>query len=399
MPIFQYKAINSQGIRIEDKIEAEDQIAAMNDIERKGYTLLEIKGVSKYALALSKKSVTKKELAAFCKQLSYLVGTGIALHRGIEIIGEQTKNSFFRTIIQKTIQDIKEGFPLSQAIAKHPKVFPESMVFQVKAAESGGFMQHALENIANNFERDADFSSKVKGAMMYPIIVLVVSLAIVYFMLTMVVPKMANTLSGFDAELPAITQFVMGVSNFAQSYWYVFLIGIGIFIYALYIVLQDEDKRFLVDTYLLKVPVIGKLLISIDVARMTRVMASLLSSGVPIDDTLDNLKKVIANRAMRKQINQVKEDVVEQGVPLSKSLELKEVFPRTMVQVVAVGEESGNLPDVLNNLAENLELEVSGLLKTATSLINPILMIFIGGIVGVIVLSLFTPMFSLMDSM
>lgn len=397
MPTFQYRAVTSNGHVVEERIETNTQVNAMIEIEKKGLQLIEIKQVNQFKMLITSKRVSKKELSMFCKQLSYLVNTGVSLHRGVEIIGEQTKNAFFKSVIQRIIQDIKQGVPISHAISVHPNVFPESMVFQMKAAEAGGFMPEALLNLSSSFARDADFSSKVRGAMVYPASILVVALGIVYFMLAVIVPSMSKTLTGFNAELPPLTMGILTLSNFVKSYWYVGLMIIGTLIYLLYMTFQDEKKRLILDGILIKIPILGHLIISINVARMTRIMASLLSSGVPIDDTLDNLKNVLSNLVMKEQIKKVKEEVVDQGVSLSKSLEMKPIFPRTMVQVVAVGEEAGSLPEVLTNLAENLEEDVTGMLKSVTSLINPILTILIGVIVAVIVLSLFLPMFSLMD--
>ncbi|MFP3727424.1 type II secretion system F family protein [Priestia filamentosa] len=399
MPYFKFRAIDGNGNVVEEKMEADSMDIVVAEITRRNLSTLEIKEVSSLITMLNPKSVSKKDLANFCKQLGYLIETGVAIHKGVEIISEQIRNPYFKSIIGKIVKDIKEGIPLSQAVSKYPKVFTDAIVFQLRAAESGGFMQDALFNIAASLERDAKFSKQVKGAMIYPIVVLIVSFLIVYLMLAFVVPKMTKTLSSFDAELPQITQFVMKVSDLVTGYWYIGVgAGLGIFFLVRYL-LKNEENHYKLDKFMLKIPVIGNLIIAINVARMTRVMAALLSSGVPIDDTLENLKNILSNRVMSGEISKVRTQVVEDGYTLSDAMNEKPVFPKALVQILKVGEETGNLEEVLVSLADKYEEDVSDALRATTNLINPILMIFIGAIVAVIVLSLFLPMFSLIDNL
>ncbi|MGX5609638.1 type II secretion system F family protein [Bacillus cereus] len=399
MPIFHFKALDQNGQIIEEKIETESMDQAIAEVNRRGVSLIEIKPVNSIMNSLALKKVSKKELASFTKQLSYLIETGISLHKGVEIIAEQIRNPYFKSVINQIVKDIKEGIPLSEASAKFPKVFPNAMIFQLKAAEAGGFMQEALVNISADLEREARFAKQVKGAMMYPSVVLVAAIGIVYFMLTMVVPKMAKTLTSFDAELPAITKAVMATSDIAKNYWYVFIIVVVLGIYLFRLLMKNPVYKKKYHAFLLKIPVIGNLVISINIATMTRLMSSLLSSGVPIDDTLDNLKNVLTNKVLSDNIEKVRKEVVEEGYTLSKSMDEKPVFPKALVQILKVGEETGNLEDVLSSLADKYEEDVSDALKTMTALINPLLMVVIGAIVGVIVVSLFVPMFSLIDKL
>ncbi|PGP12552.1 hypothetical protein COA01_32570 [Bacillus cereus] len=399
MPIFHFKALDQNGQIIEEKIETESMDQAIAEVNRRGVSLIEIKPVNSIMNSLALKKVSKKELASFTKQLSYLIETGISLHKGVEIIAEQIRNPYFKSIINQIVKDIKEGIPLSEASAKFPKVFPNAMIFQLKAAEAGGFMQEALVNISADLEREARFAKQVKGAMMYPSVVLVAAIGIVYFMLTMVVPKMAKTLTSFDAELPAITKAVMAASDIAKNYWYVFVIVVVLGIYLFKLLMKNPVYKKKYHAFLLKIPVIGNLVIAINIATMTRLMSSLLSSGVPIDDTLDNLKNVLSNKVLSDNIEKVRKEVVEEGYTLSKSMDEKPVFPKALVQILKVGEETGNLEEVLSSLADKYEEDVSDALKTMTALINPLLMIVIGAIVGVIVVSLFVPMFSLIDKL
>lgn len=399
MPTFHFKALNQNGQIIEEKIETESMDQAIAEINRRGVSLIEIKAVNSIMNSLTLKRVSKKELASFTKQLSYLIETGISLHKGVEIIAEQIRNPYFKSVINQIVKDIKEGIPLSEASAKFPKVFPNAMIFQLKAAEAGGFMQEALVNISTDLEREAKFAKQVKGAMMYPAVVLVVAVGIVYFMLTMVVPKMAATLKSFDADLPAITKMIMAISDIAKNYWYVSIIVVVLGIYLFRLLMKNPVYKKKYHAFLLKIPVIGKLIIAINIATMTRLMSSLLSSGVPIDDTLDNLKNILTNKVLSDNIEKVRKEVIEEGYTLSKAMDEKPVFPKVLVQMLKVGEETGNLEEVLATLADKYEEDVSDALKTMTSLINPLLMIVIGAIVGVIVISLFVPMFSLIDKL
>lgn len=395
MAKYVYKAVDNQGQIAKGTIKSESQLLATDELKRQGYRVLEIKKTSSFSI---EKKVGKAELAHFCRQLSYLVSTGIALHRGLELLSNQVKSKEFKETIHKVVIDIKEGMPLSQSIGSYPEVFPESMAFQIKAAEAGGFIEKTLESLANMFEREANFKKSVIGAFMYPVGIFVFAILILVFMILFLVPKMTGMLDSFNTDLPGITQFLLNLSDWAKAYWWIVILVIAVITITYYVLYQDEQKRIKIDYFFLKMPMVGKLVTSINVAKMVRVMGSLMSSGVPIDDTLDNIKNVIENRKFKLEIKNVRDRILQEGISLSKALEDTGLFPETAIQIVIVGEESGRLSEVLLNLADSLETETTELLKTVTGLITPILTLFIGGIVGTVVIALFMPMFSMMDN-
>lgn len=399
MPLFDYKAKTQNGELIDERIDASSKAEAIVEIQNKRLILLDIQEVkATQKSSFTRNHVSPKELALFCKQLGQLIETGISIHHGIELVGEQHKNKFFKDVLMMVVRDIKGGTSISRSLEKHPKVFPDIMIYQMRAAEEGGFLPRTLKSLSQEFVREADFKKKIRGAFMYPIFVVFVTIAIVWFMMTKIIPTLAETLTSFDAEIPAITQIVMNVSKGFQNYWVMGLVGIFAFIACAIFLLKHPVYRLTIDRMLMKIPLIGNLISVINVARIARVTSSLMSSGVGIDQTLNNVNQILTNKAMREAMVDVKDEVINRGQTLHYAFEKYSYFPKTFVQIVKIGEEAGNLSEVLEQLAEQYEEEVQDTLKAVTAAINPILMLIIGAIVGVIVISMFLPMFSLMGS-
>ena len=399
MPIFDYKAKTQNGELVDDRIEAASKAEAIVEIQNQRLVLLDIDEVKPPSGAsFSRNRISPKELALFCKQLGQLIETGISIHHGIELVGDQHKNKYFKEVLMTVVRDIKGGASISRSLEKHAKVFPDIMIYQMRAAEDGGFLGETLKGLSQEFLREADFKKRIRGAFMYPSFVVVVTIGIVWFMMTAIIPTLAKTLNSFDAEIPAITQLVMTVSEGFQNYWVMGIgIIIGLIVLGIYLI-KHPVYRVVIDRIIMKMPLIGHLVSVINVARIARVMGSLMSSGVGIDQTLTNVNKILNNKAMKEAMGEVKDDVINRGQSLSHAFERFNYFPRTFVQIVRIGEEAGNLSEVLVQLADQYEEEVQDTLKAVTGAINPILMLFIGAIVGVIVISMFLPMFSLMGS-
>lgn len=398
MPLYDYRAKTTNGDLIDERIEASSKAEAIAELQNQRMLLIDIKEVKPEMFSINVNRVTLKELASFCRQLGQLLDTSVSVVHAMELIGEGHKNKHFREVLMDIVRDIKGGANVSRCLEKHPKVFPEMMIYQVKAAEDGGYLGETLKSLSANFERDADFNKKIRGAFMYPGFIILVTIGILWFMLTKIVPQLNNTLSSFDAELPNLTKMVVAVSEAFQSYW---LIGIGVVIGVSVLstfLLKQPTYRLVFDKLVMRIPLIGNLVAVINIARICRVMSSLMSSGVGIDQTLTNVNKVLSNKAIQEAMNEAKDDVINRGQSLYKALEKYPHFPKTFVQIVKIGEETGNLSEVLEQLAGQYEKEVGESLKLVTSAINPILMIGIGGIVGVVVVSMFLPMFSLMNS-
>lgn len=399
MPIFDYRAKTQNGETVDERIEAPSKIAAIMEIQNRRLTLMDIKEVKKTMVVFEWNKVGMKELSLFCKQLGQLVETGVSVHRGIELIGENHKNNFFKDILMQIVKEIKAGSSISRSLEKYSKVFPDIMIHQMKAAEDGGFLAEALKNLSLEFSRGSEFNKKIRGALMYPAFIILATIGIVWFMMAKIIPTLTKSLSNFDAELPMITKIVVAVSEFIQGYWWLMLGFAGGVIFVAYYLLKQPVYRLIFDRFLMRLPLLGNLLATMNIARIARVMSSLMGSGVGIDQTLDNAIKVTNNKAITEAMVNVKHEVINKGTSLHKALEKYPYFPKTFIQIVNIGEEAGNLSEVLEQLAEQYEEEVGESLKALTSVVNPVLMLLIGGIVGVIVVAMFVPMFSMMDAL
>lgn len=397
LPIYKYKAINHLGEIITDKIESATEIEALEELERREYSVISIKNASFMTNLLSKNKVDKSELSMFFKNLSYLIKTGIPIHRAIEIVSDQSTNIHFKSILVSILKDIKNGQTFSSACEKHPKTFTKTIIEQLKTSEEGGFLEESLVDISISLDREIEFNKKIKNAMTYPVIVLIITIGIVFFMLLTVVPKISNTLNNFDAELPLITKVIINISDFILSVWYLFLLFLIGLIILFREFLKKEQYRLIFDTFLLKVPILSNLIINVNAARISRTMSSMIESGVPIEKTLESIINLVNNKLISKKLKEVKNEVIEQGFRLSDSFQTKGVFPVILSQITSVGEESGNLGEMLKNLSDNLEENVINQLDRVSNIVNPLLMIFVGGVVGVVVISMFLPMFTLID--
>lgn len=399
MPIFDYRAKTQNGEIIDERIEASSKINAILEIQNRRQTLMDIKEVKKTIVVFEWNKVSLKELSLFCKQLGQLQETGVSVHRGIELIAENHKNKFFKDILMQIVKEIKAGSPISRALEKHANVFPEIMTHQMKAAEDGGFLVETLKNLSMEFSRSSEFSKKIKGALMYPAFIVLATIGIVWFMMAKIIPTLTESLSNFDAELPLITKIVVGVSDFFQAYWWLIIGGTGGLAILGFYLFKQPLYRLIIDRFMMRIPLVGNLFATMNIARIARVMSSLMGSGVGIEQTLDNAIKITNNKAIMEAMIEVKSEVINKGTSLHKALEKYPYFPKTFIQIVNIGEEAGNLSEVLEQLAEQYEEEVGESLKALTSVINPLLMLFIGGIVGIIVVAMFVPMFSMMDAL
>lgn len=399
MPLYEYKARTQTGELVIERIEARTKPEAIVELQNQRLILSDIREVKKDFIIFERKGASTKDLSLFCKQLGQLVETGITVHHGIELIAEHHKNKKFQAVLNNMVKDIKAGVSVTKAMESHKNVFPEIMVYQLKAAEDGGFLSETLKNLSLDFQRERNFKKTIRGAFSYPGFIVLVTIGMMWFMMTKIVPTLTTTLSDFDAELPAITKMVIGVSEFVQSYWYMVAISVGVTVVVTVYLYRQDNYRLKIDQALMKTPLVGNLITVINLARISRVMSSLMGSGVGIDQTLENANKIINNFALSKAMEQVKDEVLNKGATLNKALEKHEYFPKTFVQIVNIGEESGNLADVLAQLAEQYEEEVKDALKAVTSVINPVLMIGIGVVVGIVVVAMFVPMFSLMESL
>lgn len=384
----------------EGKIEAIDEKTAIDQLRKQKLYPLQVTPASPSFSDLIAKvnflkpSVQPKELVLFSRQLSTLVSAGVPLVQGLTILEDQVESKVFKTIVHAIREDIESGLSITDALRKHPQPFEELYVSMVKAGEVGGILDVILERLSGYLEASEALKSKVKGAMMYPIIVTLIASLVTFFLMVFVIPTFTKIFAGFGADLPPMTKFLIIVSDFLKNYWYIAL-GIPIaLLFALKQYRETEIGRKNVDSVILKIPIFGMILKKVAVAKFTRTFGTLIKSGVPILQALETVAKTSGNRVIEIAIMSARE-AVKEGERIAVPLRKANIFPPMVVQMVAIGEETGNLDAMLSKIADFYDQEVDVAVKALTSMIEPIVIVVMGAVIGFIVIAMFMPMFEL----
>lgn len=400
MPVYKYKAKNNLGKITDGTLEMETEAAATAALRQKRLEVISIAplgGLEALWAAVNKRApnITAKDIVIFSRQFSTMINAGLPILQGLTIVAEQAENPDFRTLMTKVRDDISNGIPLSEAMSKHPKAFSTLYVNMVKAGEQGGILDIIFERLSEYMEKAEGVTRKVKSAMMYPIVVMSVAVLVVVFLMIKVVPTFGEVFASFGAKLPMPTLIVMGISSFLMSYKAVFLIVffIGIFI-ALKLYRKTASGAYNLDKVLLKLPVFGVLAKKAAVAKFARTFGTLIKSGVPIMDALETVGKTSGNLVVERALQRAR-DSVREGKTLTQPLKESMVFPPMVTQMINVGEETGALDTMLGKIADFYEEEVDTAVEGLTSIIEPILIVFLGVTLGFIVVAMFMPMFEL----
>ncbi len=396
-----YTSRNQSGKVVKGKLEAPSESAALGKLQSMGLSPLSVEegkaasGLNmEISLAGFEKGVDLKSLAISSRQLSTMISAGLPLLRALRILAEQTENKKLKTILGQVASDVEVGTAFSDSLAKHPVDFPPLMISMIRAGETGGFLEGALDALAVNFEKDAKLRSTIKSAMTYPVMVLILSLLAVIVMLTFIVPIFKTMFEGLGSQLPAPTQILVTISN--NMFWVaptlIVLIVVGLVWWKRN--KNTEAVRKVVDPLKLKAPVFGKLVQKIAIARFTRNFSNMIGAGVPILQALSVIGATSGNYVIEQATKRVA-DSVRNGQSLSKPLADEPVFPPMVVQMMAVGEDSGSLEIMLTKVADFYDDEVQAMTEALTSLIEPLLIAFLGVVVGSMVVALYMPIFSI----
>lgn len=401
---FDYQVRDRSGGLLTGQLEAESQAAVAAKLTSMGYAPLKITQVKTDGLNTEIKipglgdKVKLKELAIFSRQFSTMINSGLPLIRSLSILAEQTESKPLRERLIEVRADVEQGQSLSSAIAKHDKVFPKLYVAMVRAGEAAGMLDEVLLRVAAMLEADVKLRAKIKSAMTYPVIVLIMALVLSGVMLVFIVPTFAAMFDDLGGELPAFTQMLVTLSNFVAS-------PLGVLTYLVVpIVLWQSYKRIRatekgrhrLDVLKLKVPVFGVLFHKIALTRFARNLSTLLAAGVPILQALEITGDTVNNGVIRDAITDV-QNSVRQGESINGPLAQHEVFPPMVVQMIAVGEETGNIDGMLQKIADFYDTEVEALTEQLTAMMEPLMIAVIGTIVGGMVIALYLPMFSIYD--
>jgi type IV pilus assembly protein PilC len=397
---FQYKVRDRGGKLVEGQLDADNAQLVVSKLRSMGYVPIEIQQQGGKSLSRDVKipgfgdRVKLKDVAVFSRQFATMINSGLSLLRSLYILAEQTENKALAEIANQVRMDVEKGSSLSAALARHPKAFSRLYVSMVRAGEIGGVLDAVLLRLADTIEKQVELRRKVKSAMTYPAVVGALALLILTAMLLFIIPMFEDLYNELGGTLPAPTKVLITLSQFARKLWFVVLgaeIG-GVFAFRKWISSEDGRKKW--DAIKLKMPVFGVLVRKTALARFSRTLSALVRSGVPILESLDIVAETSGNSVVAEAVRDT-QSAVKRGEPLSRKLEDHPVFPPMVVQMMAVGEETGALDEMLDKIADFYDGEVEATVDALTSLIEPLLIVVMGVCVGGMVIALYMPMFNI----
>jgi type IV pilus assembly protein PilC len=411
MPTFQYEAMDSTGLEVKDTIDAPSEAEAQTMIREKGFYVTKIREQErkKKALAAKKKvddrkkaftigGVAGKKLTMFTRQLSTLQDAGLPVLRSLRILEGQNKPGALKNALMDVIEDIESGNTLSEAMSKQPKAFDNLYCNMVKAGEAGGALEVILQRLAEFQEKSQSLKRKIIGAMIYPCAVITVAVGIVAFIMIFIIPKFKDIFEGFDLDLPVMTQVLISASDYVAGYWYmIFIIPIA-FIIFVKIVKKNKTGAFVADWMSLRIPLVGKILHMGVIARVTRTLGTLIASGVPILEGLIISRDTAGNAVFVRAFDNIY-TAIREGETIAVPLKEAKIVDDMVVNMVDVGEETGALDDMLYKVADVYDEEVEVRVEALVSLLEPIMVVVLGLIVGFIVIALFLPLVQLLNDL
>jgi type IV pilus assembly protein PilC len=394
---FLWEATTKKGEVKKGEIDAIDENAVRGLLRRQGFKSITVrkkpKDLAEY-IPFLKGKVKEKEIVVFARIFSTMINAGLPLIQCLDLLAQQEQNKAFVKIIKSIKEDIEGGSTLCDALKKYPAVFDELFVNLVSAGESGGILDVILNRLSGYMEKAMKLKSKVKGAMTYPASVLVISIGVVALLLIKVIPVFQKMFEDMGGELPGPTQFLVNASQFMQSYFMYMIGGVIVLGYAFKRYYNTEKGRLTIDALVLKAPVFGPLLKKVAVAKFTRTLSTMMSSGVPILEGLDIVSKTAGNKIVENAIQKTRQSISE-GKTIAEPLAETDVFPSMVVQMIAVGEATGALDAMLSKIADFYDDEVDTAVEAMTALLEPFMMVFLGGVVGGMIIAMYLPIFKM----
>lgn len=397
MARFTYQAINQQGNTVTGIVEATDRSSAMSTLAREKLQPFSIKeerkGLRSFNFDLFKNRVKSSDLVMFTRQLSTMVSAGVPLLRAINALQKNTDSKALKDTLEQVSKDVQGGAPLADALEKHPRVFSEVYVNMVRAGEAAGILDEILKRLALQQEKNAAIIKKVRSAMTYPAILLIITIGAFFGLMIFVIPQIGNIvqdLGGPDAELPVLTQIMLGISSFFQNYWYIVIGGFALLVFLIARYIRTPGGRRNFHTLLLRLPVVRTIIIKVACARFSRTFAALLGAGVSVLEALKISGRAIGNVLYDDEIDRAIEEV-KNGKQLSEALSKSPLFPPIISQMMAVGEETGKTDITLVKVADFYDEEVDLLIDGLSSIIEPAMIVIMGSMVGLIAASVMGP--------
>ncbi|PJD94042.1 MAG: type II secretion system protein F [Legionella sp.] len=395
LTVFHYVGVNKAGQKLMGDIEAKSIALAKADLRKQGIITHKIAQKRKPLFDKKNKKITSADITVFSRQLATMIQSGIPLVQSFDIVAKGQNNKKMKDLIDGIKSDIETGLTLSEALIKHPQYFNDLFCNLIDAGEKSGTLDVMLDKVATYKEKIETIKKKIKKAMTYPIAVLVVAMIVTTGLLIFVVPQFQSLFKGFGADLPAMTQAVVNMSEFMQAYWYYVFGIIGAVVYA-FIYAKNNSPQFAqnIDRSLLKIPVIGPILEKAAIARFTRTLSITFAAGLPLVDALQSVAGATGNIIYAKATDKIKEEV-STGQTMSLAMEHTQLFPNMVIQMISIGEESGALEKMLGKVADFYEAEVDNAVDSLSSLLEPIIMCVLGTLVGGLVIAMYLPIFKL----
>ena len=400
MATFTYRARTRRGEILQDQMEGHDTMTIAANLRQQGLLIIDIKeqGAAQRDILEPFKKVKLSDLVIFTRQFATMINAGLPIVRALYVLSEQTGNKKLKDVLVAVRKDVEAGLALSEALEKHPKVFSRLYVEMVKAGEIGGILDEVLLRTADQLEKDQDLRRKVKSAMTYPTVVLILAILAASFMLIFIVPVFAKMFEDLGGTLPLPTRIAMGLSGVLTSIFGVFVyggMGAGVFLFLRW--KKTEPGRKVWDRLVLRIPFkIGDVVQKVALARFSRTLGTLSAAGVPILQAIEITATSSGNWVMEKALLKSR-DAIREGIPIYRPLEDEPVFPPMVTRMVAVGEETGDIDGMLTKIAEFYESEVDATVKALTSIIEPLMIVVVGGIVGGIIIAMYLPMFKIFE--
>jgi type IV pilus assembly protein PilC len=397
MPSYEWKGRDRSGNPQSGVLIGDNKDAVIAALRRQQIVVTTVKEKGK-EIALPKfgGGIRQKAVAVFTRQFSVMIDAGLPLVQCLDILGQQQDNKAFQKIILQVRQDVEAGSSLADALRKHPQAFSDLYVHMVAAGEAGGILDTILQRLANYIEKSVKLRSQVRSAMIYPLAVITIAIVVVYVILWKVIPVFATLFESLGTQLPFLTQIIVNLSRFIGNFWWLVFLVIGGAIFALRQYYRTEAGRYQIDKLMLRAPILGMLLRKIAVARFCRTLGTLLSSGVAILESLEITARTAGNAVIEESILKVRKDV-EEGKSLAEPLARTEQFPPMVCQMVGVGEQTGAMDTMLSKIADFYEDEVDAAIEGMMALLEPVMIAFLGVVIGTIVVAMYLPMFSLIS--
>jgi len=398
LAMFQYTGKNSKGGTVKGTMEAESKNEVAVTLRRQNVFPTSIVNEAQLGREIkftkSKQKITVKDLSIFCNQFATIIRAGISLIECLDILRKQSENKTLRDILDQMFEDVQKGVPLSKAMGKHPKEFPQILINMVESGELSGQLDLIMERMADHFDKEYKLTMKIKAAMFYPVILVSVSVLVSVFLLVMVLPNFVGMFKDFGVPLPLLTQVLLNVGEFFKSYWYI-VFGVSVvLIFSFRRFINTAEGRLKFDDFKLHIPVIGSVNRKIATSRFSRSLSTMINSGISIVDSMELVSKVIGNVRVSKGIEEALEQI-KKGDGVATPLSHLKIFPPMMISMIRIGEDTGNLESLLETTADFYDQEVDVAIHGLIQMINPAILLFMAVIVGAIVMAIALPMFEM----